>query len=61
MEKNAKPILLIVGDDDYTAESEVKETIAAFVPEDFRSSAVEMVSGAAVCTSVTLTSPYVRP
>ena len=47
MEKNAKPILLIVGDDDYTAESEVKETIAAFVPEDFRSSAVEMVSGAA--------------
>ena len=47
MEKNATPILLIVGDDDYTAESEVKETIAAFVPEDFRSSAVEMVSGAA--------------
>ena len=47
MEKNATPILLIVGDDDYTAESEVKEIIAAFVPEDFRSSAVEMVSGAA--------------
>lgn len=47
MEKKEKQILLIAGDDDYTAECEVKDTIAGFVPEEFRSSAVEIVSGAA--------------
>jgi len=47
MEKNLKQILLIVGDDDYTAESEIKALIGEFVPEDYRSSAVEIVSGTA--------------
>ena len=48
MAKNEKQILLIVGDDDYAAECETKQTIERYVPEDFRSSAVEVVSGAAM-------------
>lgn len=47
MEKNAKQILLIVGDDDYAAETETKQAISEHVPEDYRSSAVEIVSGTA--------------
>lgn len=47
MAKNEKQILLIVGDDDYTAECEAKQAISKHVPEDCRSSAVETVSGAA--------------
>ena len=47
MSKNAKQILLIVGDDDYTAECETKQAISEHVPEDFRASAVEIVSGTA--------------
>ena len=47
MAKNEKQILLIVGDDDYTAECEAKQAISKHVPEDYRSSAVETVSGVA--------------
>ena len=47
MAKNERQILLIVGDDDYTAECETKQAISEHVPEDYRSSAVEIVSGAA--------------
>ena len=72
MEKNLKQILLIVGDDDYTAESEIKELISEFVPEDCRSSAVEIVSGAASnaesqlasireCLSSVQTPPFLDP
>lgn len=48
MAKNDKRILLVVGDDDYTAECETKQAIERHVPEDFRSSAVEIVSGTAM-------------
>lgn len=47
MEKNEKQILLIVGNDDYSAEIEVKRLIDRFVPADYRSSAVEIISGTA--------------
>jgi len=48
MAKNDKRILLVVGDDDYTAECETKQALERHVPEDFRSSAVEIVSGPAM-------------
>ena len=47
MAKESKNILLVVGDDDYAAETEAKHAIEAHVPEDYRASAVEVVAGAA--------------
>lgn len=72
MANDGKQILLIVGDDDYAAETEVKETIAAHVPEDFRASAVETVSGSAMnaeaqlvsireCLASVQTPPFLEP
>ena len=48
MVNDKKQILLIVGDDDYTAEYETRQTIERFVPDDYRSSAVETINGAAM-------------
>lgn len=47
MSMPSKNIILAVGNDDYAAESEVKEAIAKFVPEECRASAVETISGEA--------------
>jgi len=45
MTRKTKNILLAVGDDDYAIEAEVKDAIARIVPEECRSSAVEIVAG----------------
>lgn len=72
MAKNDRQILLIVGDDDYTAECETKQTIERHVPEEYRSSAVETVSGIAMnaenqlasireCLASVQTPPFLDP
>ena len=52
----AKNILLAVGDDDYEADIEAKRVIEAHVPADFRTSAVEVVSGNATNAETQLAS-----
>ena len=52
----AKNILLAVGDDDYEADIEAKRVIEAHVPADFRTSAVEIVSGNATNAETQLAS-----
>ena len=47
MASEVKNIFLIVGDDDYAAEAEVKRTIESHVPAELRASAVETVDGSA--------------
>ena len=38
-------ILLVIGDDDYAAEAEARNAIAAHVPAEFRANAVEIIDG----------------
>ena len=47
MAKNAVNIHLIVGEDDYLVETTARKILNAAVPEDFRSSAVEVIAGEA--------------
>ena len=72
MATEEKNILLIVGDDDYAAETEVKRAIEAHVPADIRSSAVETVDGLATnaesqlasireCLASVQTPPFLDP
>ena len=72
MAKESKNILLVVGDDDYAAETEAKHAIEAHVPEDYRASAVEVVAGAAsnaegqiasirACLASVQTPPFLDP
>jgi hypothetical protein len=72
MSKNAKQILLIVGNDDYTAETEAKKAINGHVPEDYRLSAVEIIPGTAsnaeaqlasvrACLASVQTPPFLDP
>lgn len=72
MASETKNILLIVGDDDYAAEAEAKRAIEAHVPDDLRSSAVEVVDGLAAnaetqlvsiraCLSSVQTPPFLDP
>ena len=72
MAKEAKNILLVVGDDDYAVEAEAKGAIARIVPEECRESAVEIVSGDATnaesqlasirqCLSSVQTPPFLDP
>ncbi|MBO5939715.1 MAG: hypothetical protein J6R18_00775 [Kiritimatiellae bacterium] len=72
MEKIKKQILLVVGNDDYSAEIEVKQLISEYVPEEYRSSAIEIISGTASnadsqmasireCTASLQTPPFLDP
>ena len=56
MSSETKNILLVVGDDDYAAEAEVKRMVEANVPAEFRSSAVEIVDGVAMNAEAQLAS-----
>lgn len=47
MATESKNILLIVGDDEYMIDANTKRIIEKHVPKDYRSSAVEIVSGTA--------------
>lgn len=72
MANKERQILLIVGNDDYLAECETMQTIGRHVPEAFRSSAVEIVSGNATnadgqlasireCVASIQTPPFLDP